>query len=114
MSKTLILSMVLCLFAACSTSQNIDNSTVKDLDQSRYLGGWYEIARFDHRFERGLEECKALYKLCEDGKIDVTNTGVKNGQPKVAQSQDHRQSCIVACLFLWTVLLRLPCHDARL
>jgi apolipoprotein D and lipocalin family protein len=60
---------------------------VKDLDQSRYLGGWYEIARFDHRFERGLEESKALYTLREDGKIDVTNTGVKNGQPKVAQGK---------------------------
>ena len=87
MSKTLILSMALCLCVACSTNSSIDNSTVKNLDQSRYLGGWYEIARFDHHFERGLEECKALYKLHEDGKIDVTNTGVKNGQPKVAQGK---------------------------
>lgn len=87
MSKVLILSMALCLFAACSCNSNIDNSTVKDLDQSRYLGGWYEIARFDHRFERGLEKCKALYTLQEDGKIDVTNTGMKNGQPKVAQGK---------------------------
>ena len=51
------------------------------------MGGWYEIARFDHRFERGLEECKVLYTFREDGKIDVTNTGVKNGQPKVAQGK---------------------------
>ncbi|MBQ8958617.1 MAG: lipocalin family protein [Bacteroidales bacterium] len=87
MSKTLILSMAICLCVACGTNSNIDNSTVKDLDQSRYLGSWYEIARFDHRFERGLEECKALYTLREDGKIDVTNTGVKNGQPKVSQGK---------------------------
>ena len=87
MSKTLFLSMALCLFAACGSNPNVDNATVKDLDQSRYLGSWYEIARFDHRFERGLEECKALYKLREDGKIDVTNTGVKNGQPKVSQGK---------------------------
>jgi len=87
MKNTLILSMVLLLCAACSTSQDIDNSTVKELDLNRYLGGWYEIARFDHRFERGLEECKALYSLNEDGTIKVINTGVKNGQPKVAEGK---------------------------
>jgi len=87
MSKALILSMALVLCAACTTTTTVDNSTIKELDLNRYLGGWYEIARFDHRFERGLEECKALYSLNEDGTIKVLNTGVKNGQPKVAEGK---------------------------
>jgi apolipoprotein D and lipocalin family protein len=41
----------------------------------RYLGTWYEIARLDHRFERGLEKVTADYRLREDGHIEVVNRG---------------------------------------
>lgn len=56
----------------------IDNSTVKELDIERYLGTWYEIARFDHRFERGMQGVTANYSWREDGKIKVVNSGYKN------------------------------------
>lgn len=56
----------------------IDNSTVKQLDLEKYLGTWYEIARYDHRFERGLVGVTANYSLREDGKIKVLNSGYKN------------------------------------
>ena len=36
-----------------------NNSPVSKLDLSRYLGTWYEIARFDHRFERGMDNVVA-------------------------------------------------------
>jgi len=42
---------------------------------SRYLGTWYEIARLDHSFERGLTRVTATYSLREDGGIKVVNRG---------------------------------------
>ncbi len=55
----------------------MDKTTVKQLDLERYLGTWYEIARFDHRFERGLVGVTANYSLRDDGKIKVVNEGYK-------------------------------------
>jgi len=45
---------------------------------NKYLGTWYEIARFDHSFERGLQGVTATYSLMSDGKIKVLNQGYKN------------------------------------
>ena len=55
----------------------IDKSVVKELDIDRYLGRWYEIARYDHKFERGLEGVTASYSFREDGKIRVVNAGFR-------------------------------------
>jgi apolipoprotein D and lipocalin family protein len=53
-----------------------DNATVvEDFDLERYLGPWYEIARLDHRFERGLSRVQAQYSLREDNGIRVINRG---------------------------------------
>jgi len=41
----------------------------------RYLGKWYEIARLDHSFERGLKNIVAEYSLREDGGLNVKNRG---------------------------------------
>ena len=41
----------------------------------RYLGEWHEIARLDHRFERGLTDVTANYSLREDGGVKVINRG---------------------------------------
>lgn len=48
---------------------------VKDFDIERYLGKWYEIARLDHSFERGLEQVSAEYTLEEKGRVKVVNRG---------------------------------------
>lgn len=50
-------------------------SPVTGFDAQRYLGTWHEIARLDHRFERGLEQVTATYAAREDGGITVTNRG---------------------------------------
>jgi apolipoprotein D and lipocalin family protein len=65
-------------------SEDMDLTTVKQLDLERYMGTWYEIARFDHPFERGLTHVTATYELRPDGKIKVTNAGRKNGKLKTA------------------------------
>ncbi|MEO0420942.1 MAG: lipocalin family protein [Pseudomonadota bacterium] len=48
---------------------------VDDFELERYLGRWYEIARLDHRFERGLTHVRAEYTLREDGSVGVVNSG---------------------------------------
>ena len=64
------------LLVSCG-STDIDNSTVPELDLNRYIGQWYEIARFDHPFERRLVGCTANYSLNSDGTIKVVNAGYK-------------------------------------
>lgn len=60
---------------------------VASLDLSRYLGTWYEIARFNHSFERGMTDVTAEYLLRDDGKVDVINSGWKDGQMKTAHGK---------------------------
>jgi apolipoprotein D and lipocalin family protein len=63
----------------CSCQNNIkqmkDPVTVSNVDIGRYLGKWYEIARFPHRFEKDLVGVTANYVKRGDGKIDVINAG---------------------------------------
>lgn len=53
----------------------IDRHTVGRLDVPRYMGRWYEIARIENRFERGLTDVWADYRLRDDGSVEVTNSG---------------------------------------
>ena len=48
---------------------------VRGFEINRYLGTWYEIARLDHSFERGLQNVTAEYSLRNDGGIKVINRG---------------------------------------
>jgi apolipoprotein D and lipocalin family protein len=74
----LIFSLILLLGCTNTNSQMIDKTTVKELDLNRYLGKWYEIARFPHSFEKNLVGVTATYSLRDDGKIKVLNQGYKN------------------------------------
>ncbi|MFH1852915.1 MAG: lipocalin family protein [Candidatus Neomarinimicrobiota bacterium] len=51
---------------------------VSGFDLERYLGKWYEIVRFDHRFERGLTNVTATYELSAPGRVRVINQGYKD------------------------------------
>ncbi|OPX96516.1 MAG: Outer membrane lipoprotein Blc precursor [Syntrophorhabdus sp. PtaB.Bin047] len=64
---------------------------VKGFDANRYLGTWYEIARLDHPFERGLTKVRAEYALRDDGGISVMNTGFdrRNNVWKKATGKAH-------------------------
>ncbi|WP_459425155.1 lipocalin family protein [Marinobacter sp.] len=48
---------------------------VSGFESDRYLGTWYEIARLDHSFERGLSNVRAEYSRNDDGSIKVINRG---------------------------------------
>ena len=85
MKKIFLLAFVVGLFGACDAADKVDNSTVKSVDLNRYLGSWFEIAKYDHYFERDLDYAMARYTLRDDGKIDVLNTGIKDGRAKDAK-----------------------------
>lgn len=48
---------------------------VSGFEMERYLGKWYEIARLDHSFERGLQQVSAQYSPADDGGVRVLNRG---------------------------------------
>ena len=54
---------------------------------ARYLGTWYEIARLDHSFERGLDKVTAQYSLRGDGGVNVTNRGYATGENRWQEAQ---------------------------
>ena len=74
---------------SCNAQSEINRATVTSLDVERYMGRWYEIARYDHSFERNMEYCKAQYTLLPDGKILVENSGVdsRNGKFRIADGK---------------------------
>ena len=83
LTKAILVSS-LALTAGCVSVPKVDNAPIAALDLNRYLGEWYEIARFDHSFERGVEQAKANYTQNADGTIKVVNFGIKDGKPKTA------------------------------
>lgn len=74
------------LLAACGGGKPADITPVQPFNADRYLGKWYEIARFDHRFERGLSQVTAEYSLRDDGGIRVVNRGFSTEKNKWKES----------------------------
>jgi apolipoprotein D and lipocalin family protein len=64
----------LCCIAGC-TGIPEGVQPVQDFKLERYLGKWYEVARLDHSFERGLTRVSAEYTPREDGGVTVLNRG---------------------------------------
>jgi apolipoprotein D and lipocalin family protein len=72
--RILILVLILLVISGClgipEGIQPVDN-----FDLNKYLGKWYEIARLDHSFERGLNNVSAEYSMRDDGGVNVLNRG---------------------------------------
>ncbi len=84
--KTLGVMFGALLSVACSTTPPKNVTVIEGFDAERYLGRWYEIARLDHRFERGLEQVTATYSKRDDGGLKVVNRGFN------AQKQQWQES----------------------
>jgi len=77
----LISILIFLLFTSCSNNaqtQTPSMKTVENVDLARYMGVWYEIARFPHSFEKGLVGVTATYTLKTNGKVEVINQGYKD------------------------------------
>ncbi len=83
-NTALFISSLLSL--SCSVSPPSGVKPVGHFDANRYLGTWYEIARLDHRFERGLDHVTAHYSLRDDGGLTVVNKGFSPGKQRWQQS----------------------------
>lgn len=80
--------MLLCLIAMFGcTSKPDDVEPVNNFALQPYLGKWYEIARLDHSFERGLSNVTAEYELREDGGVTVINRGYSQEDKKWTQAE---------------------------
>lgn len=87
--KLLILS-IFSLFTACAgIPEGIE--PVNNFDVNRYVGKWYEIARLDNRFERGLDQITAEYHLRDDGGLTVINSGynIESGKQEFAEGKAY-------------------------
>lgn len=66
---------VAALTSAGCTGLPDGTQAVRGFELDRYLGTWFEIARLDHSFERGLSDVTATYSLRDDGGVRVVNRG---------------------------------------
>ncbi|WP_333852207.1 lipocalin family protein [Epilithonimonas sp.] len=89
----------LILFKSCSSVGIPEKANaIQNFDSEKYLGKWYEIARFDYRFEKNINQVTATYSKNADGTIKVENKGydyVKNewkqstGEAKFVNSENE-------------------------
>ncbi|THK41603.1 lipocalin [Methylophaga sp. SB9B] len=79
----LLLSLV--LTACTGTPKGVE--PISGFELERYLGKWYEIARLDHSFERGLTAVTADYSLRDDGNVKVINRGYDQGKTKWKEAE---------------------------
>lgn len=71
--KHVLFTCIIFMYGCTGLPENV--APVKNFELNQYLGTWYEIARLDHSFERGLSHVQAQYTLKEGGGITVTNKG---------------------------------------
>lgn len=72
----LLLAGTVLLLAGCASTRPPPGVTaVTPFDMQRYQGRWYELARLDHAFERGMTNVSATYTLQADGSVRVVNRG---------------------------------------
>ena len=89
-SKSLILICIMFLFTACS-SKNPPLQTVEKVDLERYLGTWYEIARYEHFFEKDCKNVSANYSIMDEETIKVINkcTKIQTNEKKEAKARAY-------------------------
>ncbi len=77
----ILLLVITGLLSAC-TGVPEGVKPIDNFELQRYLGKWYEIARLDHSFERGLSRVTAEYSLLDDGAVRVINRGYSTEEGK--------------------------------
>jgi apolipoprotein D and lipocalin family protein len=87
----LIAALCLVLVAACASGERFRDTsvpmrTVAEVDLARYMGRWHEIARFPVFFQEGCTDVTADYALRADGRVDVLNACVRDGERTEARA----------------------------
>lgn len=100
-----LLSILFSLFIGGCSSKNPPLQTVNNVDIQKYKGTWYEIARFEHFFEKGCKNVTATYEIKEDGDLKVINrctkidTNEKKEATGVAYATDETNSKLKVSFF---------------
>lgn len=111
----LLLLSALLTMAGC-TPQYAPLATVEKVDLQRYAGTWYEIARYEHYFEKGCRNVTATYTLTDEGKVEVLNRctdeeGKRKEAKGIAYAVDESNSRLKVSFFrpfygdYWILLL---------
>ena len=83
--RTIVVVSVLLVIGCVRIPKNV--YPVDHFSLEKYLGRWYEIARLDHSFERGLTRVTADYRLRDDGGVQVLNRGYSEAEKKWKEVQ---------------------------
>ncbi|MDZ8119308.1 lipocalin family protein [Pontiella agarivorans] len=75
------------LIAGCNSTKDLD--VISGFEPERYMGVWYEIARFPHGFEEGMSNVTATYSLNQDGSISVINRGYIDEKQEWKKAEAH-------------------------
>lgn len=76
--KIVAFSLIVFTFLGCNMKKTVNTETVQGFELEKYLGKWYEIARFPNKFEKNLVGVTATYSKRPDGKIEVLNAGYQD------------------------------------
>ena len=78
----------LLLMAGCQVFAAVNTTPQRDIDLDRYCGRWYEQARYDNWFEKGMDDVYTDYEVIDGDRIRVTNHGKdKKGHPHRANGR---------------------------
>ncbi len=103
--KIIIVAMLYIILSGClGMPKNI--KPIEGFEVKKYLGKWYEIARLDHSFERGMSNVTAEYSQRKDGGITVINRGYleakarwKSAQGKAFFVEDEKAAYLKVSFF---------------
>ena len=82
-------ALVLALVGCSSTTPPSGITAVTPFDLARYEGRWYEVARLDHSFERGMTDVSATYQRPSDGSVR-TDRRFNRMRPSIAPRKRHQ------------------------
>lgn len=75
-----VVALLLASLTGCATNRAASSlETVPKVDITRYLGRWYEVARFPASFQEGCRDSTADYALLDDGRVGVVNRCAREG-----------------------------------
>jgi apolipoprotein D and lipocalin family protein len=105
--KTFFSCTIILLLTSCASRGPViaPPEVVPQVDLTRYIGTWYEIASFPQRFQKGCTDSRADYRLRDDGKIEVLNSCFRNGKMDTAKGKawvkDKSTNAKLKVSFFW-------------
>lgn len=86
-TNKILIIFISCLMLSGCLGVPKDVRPIQEFELNKYLGKWYEIARLDHSFERGLEQVTANYSMRKDGGVSVVNRGFSTKKNKWKEAE---------------------------